>query len=106
MQAFLKAATTPGIEGQVINAGSSRDVSIGELVEIAKALTGSDVPVTSDPQRVRPAASELHRLLSDSGKARDLLGWEATIPLQEGLAETLAYVQNRFSPELASQYVI
>lgn len=105
-EAFVRAAEAEGVDGEVFNAGSGTDVSIGELVDMARALTGRDVPVVEDARRVRPAASEVHRLLADSTRARDRLGWVPQVGLAEGLQRTLEHIRTHISAEQASHYAV
>lgn len=104
--AFIQALEMPGIEGQVFQAGSGQDVTIGELVDRARALTGRQIPVVEEAARVRPAASEVARLLSDATRARQALGWAPSVSLDDGLARTLAYLQDRGPLEAAGRYAI
>ena len=92
------AASTPDVEGLEINLGSGREISVGQLAERLMAITGRTVPVVTDDQRVRPENSEVERLVADPGLARRRLGWEAEVPLDEGLGQVVAWVADH--PEL------
>lgn len=105
-QAFVQALVTPGIEGQLFNVGAGADIAIGELVDRARTLTGRAIPVREDPARVRPAASEVARLLADASRAHQVLGWAPRLSLDEGLSQTLDYLRDHGSPEAAAQYTI
>ena len=91
--AFIKAAETPGIDGETFNLGSGSEVSIRELTEDILALTGSQARVVVDEERLRPEKSEVLRLLADNSKARRVLGWEPKVGLREGLTQTIAWVR-------------
>ena len=41
---------------------------------------------------MRPAASEVERLIADASKARERCGWEPHITLEEGLRRTIAWI--------------
>ena len=92
VRAFLLAADAPGIDGHTIHFGPSDSVSIGELAERCLDVTGHRADVRVDPERVRPEASEVERLRCDASRARELLGWEPTITLDEGLRLTAEYL--------------
>jgi UDP-glucuronate decarboxylase len=70
-----------------VNLGNPGEFTMLELAKQVMDLTGSDCPVehrplpADDPTRRRP----------DISRAKELLGWEPTIPLREGLARTVAY---------------
>ncbi len=91
--AFIKAAETPGIDGETFNLGSGQEVSIRQLSEEILALTGSQARVVVDEERLRPEKSEVLRLLADNSKARRALGWEPKVGLREGLTQTIAWVR-------------
>jgi NAD dependent epimerase/dehydratase len=95
---FVRAATAPLAPGQVMQLGTGTTVSIGELVERAAKALDVDVTVVEEARRVRPDASEVQVLLSDPGRARELLGWRPTVSLDEGLARTAAWLAARGRP--------
>ena len=91
--AFIKAAETPGIDGETFNLGSGHEVSIRELSDEIVELTGSRARVVVDEERLRPEKSEVFRLLADNSKARRVLGWAPQVELHEGLTRTIAWVR-------------
>jgi UDP-glucose 4-epimerase len=90
---FVRAATALDIDGRTIQLGTGRAESIGALLDIARQVIGSDAVAVTDPARLRPDASEVLVLESDPSLARALLGWEATTPLDEGLARTIEWMR-------------
>jgi NAD dependent epimerase/dehydratase len=100
---FIKVGGSPEAVGQVMNIGSGREISIGELARLILQILGSKSRIVSDEQRVRPEKSEVDRLLCDAGKARRLVDWEPHVSLEEGLQRTIEWVkshQDRYKPEL------
>lgn len=91
---FIKAATTDGVEGQTFHLGTGCEVSIRELAEKIFRIVGREMQVKVDPQRLRPERSEVQRLVADPSRARETLGWEARISLEQGIKQTVAWVQN------------
>lgn len=96
---FVRAAECDGIDGHTIQLGTGRAETIGELVEIARRLTGNPARVVEDPARLRPDASEVLVLQSDPSVAQELLGWEARTDLEAGLAATIEWLRDRQGPE-------
>jgi dTDP-glucose 4,6-dehydratase len=92
VDAFLAIARKPEAVGEVINAGSGREISIGDLASLILRLMGRDIPIIEDTQRLRPANSEVERLLCANDKARKLLGWTPRVSLEEGLQRTIDWV--------------
>lgn len=90
---FILAATTEGIEGQVFNLGTGRGVSIEDLVEALMRILGREIPIETDPERVRPDGSEVMRLISSAQAAREQLGWEPKVSLEEGLARVVEFLR-------------
>lgn len=91
--AFLRAATTPGVEGLTIHTGGGREVAIGDLPAMIGAAAGLPVRVEADPERMRPAASEVARLHADASLAREKLGWTPSVSVEEGLARTVEFIR-------------
>jgi NDP-hexose 4,6-dehydratase len=91
--AFVAAGTAPASEvvGQVLNAGSGKEISMGRLAGEIAALMGRDVAFRSDPARHRPAKSEVMRLVCDSTKLRGRTGWQPKHTLQDGLKITIEW---------------
>ena len=90
---FIRAATTPGIEGETIQLGTGRTVSIGELFETACRALGATATVKEDARRLRPDGSEVLVLLSDPARAKERLGWQPQTSLEEGLRRTAEWLR-------------
>jgi NAD dependent epimerase/dehydratase len=100
---FVAVASHPASAGEVINVGSGREISVGDLARLIIGLVGSKSEIVEDDQRIRPANSEVERLLCDHAKATRLLGWTPKIDLEEGLKRTIVWCQRhpeQFKPEL------
>lgn len=103
-EGFARAAVADLAPGEVVQLGTGRTVSIGEVVEICKKVTGNDATVLTDEARIRPAGSEVEILLSDPSKAKSLLGWEPTVSLEDGLRATAEWLEGRVDAETAGRY--
>jgi dTDP-glucose 4,6-dehydratase len=86
---FLMMATHPAAVGQLVNFGSGREISIGDLANRIVQLVGSASQVVEDPSRIRPVNSEVERLLCDNEKAKRLFGWTPKVDLDEGLRRSI-----------------
>jgi GDP-4-dehydro-6-deoxy-D-mannose reductase len=78
------------VEG-TYNVGSGRSVSMSEVVERLVSLARVPVEIEQRPERMRPA--EIPRLEADISRLHAATGWEPEIPLEQTLAETLAYAR-------------
>ena len=94
-EAYLKICKKDNLDGEVINIGSSNEISIKTLVEKIKKLMNSDIKVSTDNQRVRPSKSEVDRLYANIDKAKELIGWEPTISLENGLKRTIDWFRKK-----------
>jgi NAD dependent epimerase/dehydratase len=102
VRGFLLAAQSDAALGRPVNLGTGHSISIGELAEKAIQLTGRDVPIVTDAQRIRPEKSEVLRLRSDYALARELTGWEPQVTLEQGLQHTIDWIAahlDLFDPE-------
>ena len=82
---FLLAGDTDGIEGSTVNLGTGTGYTIGELLEKVCAIVGRSPAVLVDETRIRPAQSEVARLISSNVMAREKLGWIPGVSIDEGL---------------------
>jgi NAD dependent epimerase/dehydratase len=88
---FIRSAEEPKAIGQVINLGSGNEISIEKLAEKILKLMDKEMPIAVQEQRTRPKKSEVERLCADNRKAREILGWESKVSLDEGLRNTIAW---------------
>ena len=92
---FVRAATAGGVDGEVIQLGTGRSESIGDLFALATRLLGiADARPIEDAARMRPDRSEVMVLESDPAKATRLLGWTAATSLEDGLRRTIEWLRD------------
>ncbi|MHC3381357.1 NAD-dependent epimerase/dehydratase family protein [Haloarcula sp. H-GB5] len=84
VRANLLAATTDAV-GRPFNVGTGRSVTINELAETVRDVVGSDIAIEHVPGR----ANDIQQSEADLGDAGELLGYEPTLSLREGLEATL-----------------
>ena len=103
---FVKSAEVDGIEGEVLQLGTGRSVSVGELFEIACKSLGISAQVVQSKERMRPERSEVMVLLSDPSKSKAKLGWQAQVPLEEGVLRTARWIEENLAIYNAERYHI
>jgi len=93
---LIRLMESDAASGEVINLGNPVEHTVMQYAEMVRRLARSSseikfkaFAVGDDPQRRRP----------DIAKARELLGWETKIGLEEGLSQTIEY----FRSEIALQ---
>jgi UDP-glucose 4-epimerase len=97
VEGFVRAATVEKIEGQTIQLGTGTSPSIKEIFEAACRALGKRATVELDPSRLRPDASEVEVLLSDPSRAKELLGWQPAVSLEDGLARTAKWMSQNLT---------
>jgi NAD dependent epimerase/dehydratase len=107
VEGFLCAASAGETAiGREINLGTGETISIGELARRVFAQLGKTPQIAVDEQRLRPEKSEVLRLHSSNKLARELLGWQPSVSLDEGLQRTIDWIAahlNLYSPD---QYAV
>lgn len=88
---FIALAKAKGVEGREINIATGIEVTMQQTLETIADLMGADVTWVTDPERIRPSASEVRRLCGDSTLMRQLTGWSPRYNLREGLAKTIEW---------------
>ncbi len=78
-----------GRPGGLYNVCSGRDVSIREIADGLLQLAGTTLEFETDPSLVRPV--EVPVLRGDPGRLAEATGWKPEIPLEQTLADVLAY---------------
>lgn len=91
---LLAAETTKGI-GQVMNLARGDRITLNKLLETLKRITGrTDVEV----EYREPRAGDVRHSQADVTRARELLGFEPRVGLEEGLQQTIDWwKQSRFA---------
>jgi len=103
---FLAAAAAPDLSGEVVHIGSGAAVSVQEISACLSRLTGRTIALKQDPARVRPALSEVDRLLCDNRKLQHITGWQPRVTLDEGLLRTIAWLEPRLLQIRAAEYLV
>lgn len=93
VEAFIRSASSDNAVGEVVNFGSPEALTIGQLAQKIGHIMGAETHIVSDPDRLRPEKSEIQRVVADISKAREALGWEPRVSLEEGLQRTIAWVK-------------
>lgn len=81
--------------GEIINISTGKECTIRELVQKIAKETGWEGEVIWWTIPKRPL--DIHRLVGDNWKARQLMQWTPTVGLDEGLRETVKGLRPQFS---------
>jgi len=93
VEGFVRIAESPRSVGEIMNIGSSKEISIQSLAMKIFEQMGKKPEILSDRERIRPENSEVERLMANTDKARKLLNWSPRISLDEGLRRTIAWIR-------------
>jgi NAD dependent epimerase/dehydratase len=105
-EGFIKAAEADEINGKVINLGSANGISIGELAEKMMKMLGKEVAIECEEKRVRPPKSELNKLICNNQKAKEMIGWQPKVSLDEGLEKTINWFKENLKEYKSELYTI
>jgi UDP-glucose 4-epimerase len=84
---LVRAAAADGAGGQVFQLASGVETSLNRLIELLGTVAGRELRVRTSP----PRAGEIQRNYSLIDKARERLGYEPQVQLEEGLRRTWAW---------------
>lgn len=93
IDAFVAMAESDRVVGDVVNFGSPEAVTIGQLAQQIARLMDKELDIVLDPNRLRPSRTEVQRVIADTTKARELLGWTTRVDLDEGLRRTIEWIE-------------
>ena len=72
-----------------INIATGKEYSMGQTLEMISTLMGKPVEQETDPERLRPANSEVNRLCGDNTLITSLTDWRPRFSFEEGLKRTI-----------------
>ncbi len=101
---FIRIYETDAAAGEEINIAAQTEISIGKLAEMLIQKINPHAKAVCDAQRLRPEKSEVGRLLGCNDKIRKLTGWEPRYTLEEGLDETIRFMEKNLFRYKAEQY--
>ena len=88
---FIALGETEGIEGREINIATGTEISMADTFAMIARLMGREVDEVTDPERLRPAKSEVNRLCGDNTLITSLTDWRPRHTIEEGLAKTIEW---------------
>jgi UDP-glucose 4-epimerase len=90
-EAIFRAATTPGVGGEIFQIATNAETTVLELAgSLRKVLEHNGVAIHGI-RHAAPRVGDVKRNYSDTSKARRLLGWQAQVGMEEGLDGTVKW---------------
>lgn len=103
---FIKVAESSQAIGQVINIGTGKEISIGDLANTIIKLIDKDISIECEEQRLRPKNSEVDRLCADNTLAQKLTHWVPQNTLEDGLSQTIAWMEHHLAHYRPEDYTV
>ncbi|MGC8618509.1 MAG: NAD-dependent epimerase/dehydratase family protein [Thermoplasmata archaeon] len=91
LDATWKFLTQPNLSGQIINIGSSEEISIIELANMIKKMTDSGSRIVFENGRV----NDPKRRAADTRKVENIFGWKPRVSLEDGLKRTIEWFRRK-----------
>ena len=98
--ALLKLMVEPRAIGQVFNIGNPQEVSIGDLAQRVKQMTGSASPIQFVPyeKAYDPGFEDMPRRVPDLTRIRSLIDYEPKVQLDEIIERVIAQSREQSEP--------
>lgn len=94
---FIAISESDMTIGQEINIATQNEISIGQLANTIISLINPEAKVICDEKRLRPEKSEVNRLLGSNKKIKELTDWTPKYSFEEGISETILWIENNIS---------
>jgi UDP-glucose 4-epimerase len=104
VEGLARVLATPEARGEIVNIGGNRPTTIQELAGLVQAAMGIPQPLRARfvPYEDLPGKYQDVRMrVPDTRKAEKLLGFKASVSIEEGLEETVAWHRLRREAEAA-----
>lgn len=91
VEGTVRAAQTPQAAGLAFNIGSNHETRIIELAETIRRQVNPEAAIELVPyeRAFNTAFEDVHRRVPDVERATQVLGFRATVPLEQGLKQTI-----------------
>ena len=95
VEGMLKIAMTPDINGEIINLGSGKEISVKEVAMLIRKVVGNPniIQFGAIPDR----ANEVANSVFDIHKAQQIIGWKPKTELEDGLTKTVEWYKQNWS---------
>jgi NAD dependent epimerase/dehydratase len=101
VRAFISIAECDKAIGEEVNISTGVEHTIHDVVQFLISEINPSAKVEVEDSRLRPDASEVHRLLGDNRKITSLTEWRPAYDLYSGLRDTIKWFRN---PKNLSRY--
>lgn len=103
---FIEIAKSDKTIGEEINIATQQEISIGDLASEIINQINPKAKIICEEERLRPAKSEVNRLLGSNAKIKNLTNWTPNYTFKEGIQETIQWIRNNMDSFKADIYNI
>ena len=103
---FIAIAESDQTIGEEINIATQQEISIGELAGEIINQINPKARIICDEQRLRPEKSEVNRLLGSNEKIKRLTEWAPRYTFEQGIKETIGWIEKNIGSYKADLYNI
>jgi UDP-glucose 4-epimerase len=104
VEAVLRLVGSEKAIGEVVNIGTTEEISIGGLAQLVKQRANSNSPIVSIPydQAYEPGFEDMLRRVPALEKLEGLTGFRPSVALPDIIDSVIAYFQDKGEPTLSS----
>lgn len=103
---FIAIAKSSKAIGEEINIATGEEISMGALADMLIQKLNPNAKVVCASERLRPAKSEVNRLLGSNEKLRTLTDWKPCVKLSEGLDITTEWIRRNIKEYTVGKFMI
>lgn len=103
---FIELSKCEAAIGKEVNIATGKEISVGDLAQKIIDLIRPDAKIVCEEQRLRPAASEVERLLGSNELLYALTGFKPETTIEEGLSITADWIRNHMDIYKVNQYTL
>ena len=91
---FIEIAKNNTALGQTYNIATGREYSMEFITKKLIEIINPNAKISLDKSRIRPAQSEVHRLLGNGSALKSLSGWQPEVSIEAGLQKTVDWFKS------------
>ena len=103
-QGFIELSKCEAAIGREVNIATGREISIGDLAQKMIDIIRPQARIVCEEQRIRPAKSEVERLLGNNALLYSLTGFKPETTIEEGLKITSDWIREHVDTYKTNRY--
>ena len=102
VKAIANLAHHPGAVGQVFNIGNTQEITINELADLVKKITGSNSEIVHVPYDIayEQGFEDMPRRVPDVSKIQQLIGYQPSVDLENILVKIVTSMRENIRADL------